>query len=778
MFAKVNGWLSSIKFDIDFMKCFMGNSGLLQCILDDNLFYLFEDIKPNKVFAELMIEMGYAEYVLEYKSETFFNDLPLDKSLVEKIIKSGKGEIFETKRFTDMFSDFPNQKDFANLMIENRQANTLIRMIAQDSNSFREIVIDDLFLQRMITEGKLDLRSFAFNYLYLKELITSTKTHNIFEFFSQSLDIETPLKNVLIAHCLSINEEELPETFEFISNIFKNKHLPIFALRFKVFEYLFASKHKTLRFTDDIKELPIIGVLDHSSDKLKRFVVFRDLVKISVFSNDKNLRTYLEFLREGQDLINRFERGDNLSNSEIEVLNEVLSKITTIYENSMISRGKKFGIGHESIESRINSLRQDLMVPEGTTISERLIQMFFKPFGVSSITQLLDLMDSKVREAEQRNIALCNLDLNTWEEMVANSLSHGTGKYSLAHILNSGNYAGEFVLHDEEDYTPLFVDLVEGNGIPLQSRASYEYGSLTLLYFNNGQYVRRDPNQSKRNAIRALTTDTGIYELVDWAGVQNHVGIRTGLPSTEIGAIVVKHFEDYKRVCFSIANNGFYIPILGMPFTYEDFLRYKVDTEYMYHILKSETYNPGMLVNLFSDNPFLDQQVKAQVTKMERFERVFANTDLSHTLFSRDLFRILLALRISYSKNSLRQRDFIESSKLNFTIISEPNYTSTDREILQNIATERALHEYFLGGSLEKASEKIRRLAKITGTTVEKVYNTLKILYILDATEFNYEMNLESDIIESVYNGQSFLELPPEVKDKFSKLERSLGIKT
>ena len=430
------------------------------------------------------------------------------------------------------------------------------------------------------------------------------------------------------------------------------------------------------------------------------------------------------------------------------------------------------------------------MVPEGTTISERLLQMFFKPFGVSNITQLLDLMDSKVREAEQRNIDFSNLDQNTREEMVVNSLSHGTGKNSLAYVLRFGNYAGELVKHDIVDYTPLFVDLVEGNGIPLIQRASYNYGSLTLLHFNKGQYVRRDQNQSNRNAMRALTTDTGIYELVDWAAVQNHVGIRTGLPPTEIGAIVVKSPLDYRRVCFSIANNGFYIPIVddtgGVSFTYEHYLRYKVDIEYMSRILKSETFNPGMIINLFSDNPFLDQQVRTQVTKMERFERIFANTDLSHTIFSKDLFRILLALRISYSKNSLRKRDFIESSKLNFTIISEPHYTSTDREILQEIATERALHEYFLGGSLEKATEKIRRLATVTDTAVEKVYNTLKILYLLDATEFNYELNLESDsdsdsdsdIIESVYNGQSFFEYSPEFTDKILELERSLGINT
>jgi len=643
-------------------------------------------------------------------------------------------------------------------MIETEQANELLSLILKYPESFKSIKIDDVFLDRLITEGKFNLIGVDFTNKHLREITTSNKIRYILEILSQVNNKTTlDLRHVILSFCLRMNENEVRESLDYILNILQNNHLPTFVVRFKIFEYLFLLKGETLKYSEDLKSLPIIGIRERNDLNLKltRYIIFRDLMKISVYSNDQNLRDYLGVLKEGQDLINKFERGDDLSDSETEVLDLILSRIVTIYESSKISQRKKSSTRNDEIETKIRALRQDLIVPEGKTISDRLLEMFFKPFGVSSIDELLEYMQNKVKQAEKRNISrsLKGALSKGW------ALSHGTGIEGLRNILQQGNLPREFRGNGEVDYTPFFVDLSQGDGNEFGKRLSDEYGKLTILYFNEGQYVFHDETNTSK-----LMWDLDTYEIVKGPG-RDHVGIRTGLPSTEIGAIQIKDPSIAKQVFSLVANNQFYIPIIDsygkVIFSYQDYLRYKVDNQVLYQIVTSEDFNQSQLIEFFSKYPYLSDQSTKYFTGLEHFERFFANSDLTSTLFTKEVYRLFMILRD-------------KTLSLSLNILSGTNLSSRDKEILQELLQVNVLDSYFQGGSVNEATQKIRTLSKILGTSVEKVYNTLKVIYICDTAGTESSI----DIFESNEEGESFIQYSHSFKEQDDQLKTSLGIRS
>ena len=93
---------------------------------------------------------------------------------------------------------------------------------------------------------------------------------------------------------------DLPNPEKFIDNIesiFVRNNLPKVGKYFRIFEQLYPKK----KLNELITNNPVSPVLaSQSSDSVRRFTMFRDLLKSHLLSGEPSLRSYLEALQNGE----------------------------------------------------------------------------------------------------------------------------------------------------------------------------------------------------------------------------------------------------------------------------------------------------------------------------------------------------------------------------------------------------------------------------------------------------------------------------------------------
>lgn len=142
------------------------------------------------------------------------------------------------------------------------------------------------------------------------------------------------------------------------------------------------------------------------------------------------------------------------------------------------------------------------------------------------------------------------------------AITHGTSYERLSLILDSGNFSGEFLGSDTKaDASGLFgmdVSLVAGaseGGTQASSNPNFSdrwnsqmnlsYGNIHLVY----KFYPGDDEFSQRQP---------------WDVGGKHRLVRTGVPSTEISAIIIKDAMTLESVKKDVASKGFYIPLLDV----------------------------------------------------------------------------------------------------------------------------------------------------------------------------------------------------------------------
>lgn len=406
-----------------------------------------------------------------------------------------------------------------------------------------------------------------------------------------------------ILSSLALNPENAKQLLSEIEDIFSQKNLPDFMKLYKYFELI--------QYDDKINFASRIlspALLNTESKKLSKRIIFSDLMKISMDSNNKSLKNFVDILEQGNELyiqvmINNTEIG-NLSNEEKIKAREYIKTLYFLYEQSETSlKDKKEG----QKLTLTGDIRQDFETlgkryshnGRIKNLPDQILRTIVGPYqelfqGIDSVEKIKEYMEQKLIESNERHIELARkkIDLHTGD--LVKGIIDGVRVFPS--IVSDGVRAGEFLGIDQHsDATPLDADfsaiLDRNNGenflAKLNNTISRVYGDMFFVIKydqNRMEYTRQNDDlgiqvqgntmsqkiatrkeketTSKRVNDRARGEyDTKKLEIFSSSTMGEHYGIRTGVGITDIDYIVLRHKYD-KRLGYELAMNGTYIPII------------------------------------------------------------------------------------------------------------------------------------------------------------------------------------------------------------------------
>lgn len=361
------------------------------------------------------------------------------------------------------------------------------------------------------------------------------------------------------------------DAVERIEAVFVRNNIPLVGKIYRVFDML---------YPEDILASKITHIsspfLQQSRDKRRRVTIYKDLLKVHVFSANRNLRKFLEILQEGEHLIARLDTPENaLSDGERQQAYYALLKFETLFEHTRSGESsvslpeKRTGsITDEMLRSRYLHLCQTLGVEAGQSLHAKMVQLFASPLGFKTVDDVLNAMSSAKEQAHERGIH--RVESGNPLTLEEGDCIKAVKEDFVGFILQNGSVAKEFLGADSgSDYTPLDTDLsmvtkedaAGGFNGALQNSIGYRnknYGNILFVLKNRGQYQITDTKTEAYDATK--------YELFNtpYISKDRHYGIRTGFPSTEIDYMIASgklHPKDRNNLFFEIAKNGFYIPV-------------------------------------------------------------------------------------------------------------------------------------------------------------------------------------------------------------------------
>ena len=325
------------------------------------------------------------------------------------------------------------------------------------------------------------------------------------------------------------NDNKLYERIEKIEDIFLRNNLPYVGKVFSTFRILhppeqFSTGELYLSMRGALKDLPDQGV------RSREAVLWNDVLKATIGSNNRNLIEYLKNLEKDEHL---------------EVLADNTAKARETGENP------------------------DAFAPtKRYTMADRIIRSFAYGLGYETFEQFKQAVENIPKQADARNRErLKNNDFSLGK----GDLVKSTSIEYLGAILQNGAVSKEFLNGQaESDSTPLDSDcgMFEEDFATISEAIDHKnttnaFGAMhCILVFKSDESTGRNRFQNEGEG----PYDPTKYEIWNNGG-ENH-GIRVGIPSSEIDFIVYDdlgnpdNYGNLNQIKFEIARNGFFIPIV------------------------------------------------------------------------------------------------------------------------------------------------------------------------------------------------------------------------
>ena len=372
------------------------------------------------------------------------------------------------------------------------------------------------------------------------------------------------------------------EALNRVEEIFLTNNIPVPGKIYSVFQIL----HPHCAGFD-FNNARVSPVLAKSGRMGRDAIIFADLLKVSLGSNNRSMRDYLESIENGNSVFMMIATSkikfEDLDGESLMILKEYAAHLCALYNNTMmakISDERKLSLT-DDIVSDINNLIT-LFSPNGELdydLPDRIISMYCHFAGIETFEQAKTYFIERKENADRRNreASKTNFLLETGD------LVKGINDFRFLHnILQNGSVAKEF-LGDcaTSDATPLDTDLsmiYVQKGTLAETLASTEasgYGTIWLVLKQDERFsITRNSSSSPMATEEKISYDhTKIELFYTGAAGGSHYGIRTGFASSDINYIIVANYD--KRIGLEIAMNGFYIPVVDkegkVVFTPEDY---------------------------------------------------------------------------------------------------------------------------------------------------------------------------------------------------------------
>lgn len=343
-----------------------------------------------------------------------------------------------------------------------------------------------------------------------------------------------------------------------------------------------------------------------------------DLFRIALESNNKQLRTFLENLYNGNIALTKKQNGEKVSEIDEALIlkyRDVLYDLLDHTEDNNIKKSEDIYADFEKIKEFLNI--------EDENIGEILLNRYFDKIGIncvkinnSAVLKLLEYMDLRKENSQRRNIQEFELEVG--------DLIKGTDIEFIEDILKNGIRAKEFFMEGklDSDCTPLDADfseiksenLAKDNlaGIIDSTYTGSTYGKTWIVIKNNDYNSEdRDLNYAHENG----TNSTRYF--------------RTGIGSTNISAIITAEWNDELK--FVLAQNEFYIPVKDFEteeilFTFDEYQKIRQQMSGLTHygvdeFVISENANNENILNQASE---LRKKAEGEISTEEKREKIIS----------------------------------------------------------------------------------------------------------------------------------------------------------
>ncbi|MBQ9319111.1 MAG: hypothetical protein IJR82_05720 [Bacilli bacterium] len=355
-----------------------------------------------------------------------------------------------------------------------------------------------------------------------------------------------------------------------IENVFLRDNIPMFAKMFICFKILYPNFQKYDRdnrpifdFNENSRLSPTLLKADPDNprmvlysklvkgDKTKiRFqLVFNDLLRCAINSNNLSLINYLNNLKIGNEYLIKFMNEDYnehiFTEEELNVLKKFIDNLVSIYENMTNNSLKDMNLSNQC-EFIIKYFNPN----EKYSLLDRIVRSFGYFAGIDSFEQILKMIEDKKNKVDMENIEYGRyLDQHPFE-LEDNDLLRCIGNYSvLGSSLENGNFCkellGTFIGKSDTDTTPLDVDftLIEKKDTLYscidKTPTGWGFGNLFVV-------LKRDVNITRDRYGNILPTKYDPMKLevfgthTESGGYETHWGGQSGMDFSDVKALIYK----------------------------------------------------------------------------------------------------------------------------------------------------------------------------------------------------------------------------------------------
>ncbi len=431
------------------------------------------------------------------------------------------------------------------------------------------------------------LKNNIINYISLKDVVDIDKINLILELYnrmtySNSSEI-VKVKDALITQLLDLDEPFLE--LEKIENMFLRSSLPYVGEVFSMFEMM----HPNFKDFDFSDRSMISPVLKKCSNRGKRAILFADLLKASMGSNNRSLKNYVYNIKQGDNLLkkvsNKEVEYDELNFFEKRILDMYCDRLSVLYNNTLKGKSDNFISSNDNIKD-IEILKK-LFSENGKIVDDlpdRIVRCFAYFAGIETVDELVSYIDLKKVSADKRNRENSKKDFI----LQTGDFVKGIDSYKfLPDILQNGSVAVDFLgVNASRDFTPLDTDVskVFRKGVTLWDTVSNTeasgYGDTFLLFRNDDRFITTRADSGEDILFLDSSKKQFRTNKLESFYTGNGYAIRGGVASCEIDAIMRENFDEVSKIIsMEIVKNGFYIPIVDkygtVVFTPEDYDKMK-----------------------------------------------------------------------------------------------------------------------------------------------------------------------------------------------------------
>jgi len=218
-----------------------------------------------------------------------------------------------------------------------------------------------------------------------------------------------------IASQILQSSEKYEDIISMIEQIYLTPNVPEVGKRFLVFKELHPNFLGNATKSSQRESIGNIPSFNNMNPQQRTHTIFSDLLKCSIESNDRNLRFYLNTIKEGDALFNQVISGKldihklPKENLKYEYLSRYASILNTLYNVSSI--GKNTG----EKRSNIDDLEKDLLQLDELfkndnnihlSLPDRIIKTFGYWAGITSMEQAESIIENTRKDAHNRNVAM------------------------------------------------------------------------------------------------------------------------------------------------------------------------------------------------------------------------------------------------------------------------------------------------------------------------------------------------------------------------------------